>query len=144
MSTNKRVTNKDIVKALETILSTVVETSPNGTLDKIKDKVNSLISSQKEHSIQMDKKLNEVNTSIHKLEKRLYNPDDGIIVQLKDTTRIATETQKSCMEKLETLDKIEDNVDKLKEWKTTTIKFLIILIPGMLSLIGWVVAKLLS
>ena len=115
MSTNKRVTNKDIVKALETILSTVVETSPNGTLDKIKDKVNSLISSQKEHSIQMDKKLNEVNTSIHKLEKRLYNPDDGIIVQLKDTTRIATETQKSCMEKLETLDKIEDNVDKLKE-----------------------------
>ena len=40
MSTNKRVTNKDIVKALETILSTVVETSPNGTLDKIKDKVN--------------------------------------------------------------------------------------------------------
>ena len=106
-----RITNKDIVEILETVVKQVKESSPNGNLDKIKDKIDCLTDSQEKHAVQMDTRLNEVNTSIRKLEKRLYNPDNGIIVNLKDTTRIANEANT----KVEELENVKDDVDSLKE-----------------------------
>lgn len=135
-----RITNKDIVEILETVVKQVKESSPNGNLDKIKDKIDCLTDSQEKHAVQMDTRLNEVNTSIRKLEKRLYNPDNGIIVNLKDTTRIANEANT----KVEELENVKDDVDSLKEWKSTMIKMLIVLIPTALSAIGWVVAQTLG
>ena len=132
-----RITNKDIVEILETVVKQIQESSPNGSLDKIKEKIDCLTDSQVKHTIHLDSRFAEVNTSIRKLEKRLYNPDDGVIVKLNNTTRLAKEAN----DKLSDLSSVKEDVGDLKEWKSTLIKTLIVIIPAGLSAVGWIIAQ---
>ena len=71
-------TNTDIVKRLAKIEKQL----PNGELKEIFHKLEKLDENQKAHTLTQEKQFSEVFKHVRSLEKRLYNPDDGIIVKV--------------------------------------------------------------
>ena len=70
-----RVTNEDIIKRLKHL-------EDNECRKEIHTTVNRLVAQQQAHTAQQEKQFEETNKHIRSLEKRLYNPDDGIIVKV--------------------------------------------------------------
>ncbi len=77
------ITNKEILKRLDKIEKHL----PNGELKEIFHKLEKLDDRQKEHTIVQEKQFAEVFKHVRSLEKRLYNPDDGVIVKVNWLTR---------------------------------------------------------
>ena len=71
-------TNTEIIKRLDKIEKHL----PNGELKEICHKLEKLEESQKAHMTTQEKQFEEVFKHVRSLEKRLYNPDDGVIVQV--------------------------------------------------------------
>ena len=73
-----RITNEEIlekIKALENGL-------PNGEIKELCREVKVLKASQEAHTKKQEEQFSETNKHIRSLEKRLYNPDDGVIVKV--------------------------------------------------------------
>lgn len=70
-----RVTNEDIIKRLEHL-------EDNECRKEIHNTVNKLVAQQQAHTAQQERQFSETNKHIRSLEKRLYNPDDGVIVKI--------------------------------------------------------------
>jgi len=96
----KRVTSKDVVEVLTKIIE---ENSPNGDLDRMHTKMDELQTGQE-----------KLSTNLHKLEKRLYNPDDGVVVQLNDNTRVTRETRDYVKKRTDDIDGLHHEVKVLK------------------------------
>lgn len=107
----KRLTQKDILDALTKVIE---DNSPNGDLKRLMDQVDLLQQIQTAHNISQDEQFAIVDTAIHKLEKKLYNPDDGIVVSLKDNTRITRETRDCAQRQVKLVGDLEHEVKKLK------------------------------
>ena len=73
-----RITNKEIIEKLDYIESHL----PNGEIDKLSRRIKDLKSCQDKNAKTQEKQFEETNKHIRSLEKRLYNPDDGIIVRV--------------------------------------------------------------
>ena len=71
-------TNTEIIKRLDKIEKHL----PNGELKEICHKLERLEESQKAHMTTQEKQFKEVFQHVRSLEKRLYNPDDGVIVKV--------------------------------------------------------------
>jgi len=106
----KRITSKDVVEVLTKIIE---ENSPNGDLDRIHTKMSELQTTQ-----------TNIVTNLHKLEKRLYNPDDGIVVQLNNNMRVTRETRDCVKKRADDIDSLNHEVKILKGWKTGVSKML--------------------
>ena len=96
----KRVTSKDVVEVLTKIIE---ENSPNGDLDRMHTKMDDLQTGQ-----------DKLTTSLHKLEKRLYNPDDGVVVQLNNNTRVTREIRDCVKKRADDIDGLHHEVKVLK------------------------------
>ena len=106
----KRVTSKDVVEVLTKIIE---ENSPNGDLDRLHEKMSEMQASQ-----------TNVVKNLHKLEKRLYNPDDGVVVQLNNNMRVTRETRDCVKKRADDIDDLHHDVKVLKGWKTGVSKML--------------------
>ncbi len=71
-------TNGEILKRLDKIEKHL----PNGELKEISHKLEKLEESQRTHMVTQEKQFAEVFKHVRSLEKRLYNPDDGVIVKV--------------------------------------------------------------
>ena len=96
----KRVTSKDVVEVLTKIIE---DNSPNGDLDRMHEKMDELQTGQ-----------DKLTTSLQKLEKRLYNPDDGVVVQLNNNTRVTRETRDCVKQRADDIDSLSHEVKVLK------------------------------
>ena len=72
------ITNADIINRLTKIEKQL----PNGELKEIFHKLEKLDDSQKAHTRTQEQQFKEVFQHVRSLEKRLYNPDDGVIVKV--------------------------------------------------------------
>ena len=66
-----RVTNQEIWEKLQTLESRL----PNGEIKVLK-------ASQEAHTKKQEEQFSDTNKHIRSLEKRLYNPDSGVIVKV--------------------------------------------------------------
>jgi predicted KAP-like P-loop ATPase len=96
----KRVTSKDVVEVFTKIIEDI---SPNGDLDRMHEKMDELQAGQQKLAV-----------NLHKLEKRLYNPDDGVVVQLNDNTRVTRETRDCVKKRSDDIDDLNHQVKVLK------------------------------
>lgn len=108
-----KVTNKEVLDALSKIADVVKDNSSNGTLDRISERVDQLVEEQKNHTVKQEQQFSTVNTAIRKLEKRLYNPDDGVVVKVNANSRVAHNAQITAEKNSDKLDQVEDKVDDL-------------------------------
>ena len=109
----KRVTSKDVLDAIAKVIDSVEEHSPNGRLERLHEKIDYLTTSQVAHTKIQEKQFKEINQSIHKLEKRLYNPDDGLVVTLNENIRVTKETRDWVKKQSPKVDKLEDDMDDM-------------------------------
>ena len=128
-----RVTSKDVLAAVKEVISSVEENSPNGNLKRVEDKVDAVSQAQLDHMEKQDKQFEEVNDAILKLTKRLYNPDDGVVVTVKDNTRVTRETREAVDRYSSKITSIDDDVKNINRWKSNINKTLWIIIPFLLS-----------
>ena len=128
-----RVTSKDVLAAVKEVINSVEENSPNGNLKRVEDKVDAVSQAQLDHMEKQDKQFEEVNDAILKLTKRLYNPDDGVVVTVKDNTRVTRETRNAVDRYSSKINNIDDEVKNINRWKSNINKTLWILIPFLLS-----------
>ena len=70
-----RITNEDIIKRIEHL-------EDNECRKEIHHTVNKLVAAQEAHVSVQEKQFKDTNKHIRSLEKRLYNPDDGVIVKV--------------------------------------------------------------
>tara|TARA_Y100000593_G_scaffold13103_1_gene24399 strand:+ start:27 stop:395 length:369 start_codon:yes stop_codon:yes gene_type:complete len=119
-----RVTSKDVLAAVKEVISSVEENSPNGNLARLEDKVDAVSQAQLDHMKQQDKQFAEVNEAILKLTKRLYNPDDGIVVTVKDNTRVTKETREAVDRYSSKISSIDSEVKTINRWKSNINKTL--------------------
>mgnify|MGYP006172010031 CR=1 FL=1 len=74
------ITNKQIMDRLENIEAHL----PNGELKELCREVKRLQTSQSAHTMKQEEQFEGVCKHIRSLEKRLYNPDDGVIVKVNN------------------------------------------------------------
>jgi hypothetical protein len=72
------ITNKQIMDRLDDIESHL----PNGEVKELCREVKRLQASQLAHTKKQEEQFEGISKHIRSLEKRLYNPDDGVIVKV--------------------------------------------------------------
>ena len=75
-----RITNQEILEKLQVLEKHL----PNGEIKELCREVKILKISQEAHTKKQEEQFNETNKHIRSLEKRLYNPDDGVIVKVNN------------------------------------------------------------
>ena len=138
----KRVTRNDVINAITEVLDNVKDNAPNGCLDRIEMKLTSLEDKQAEHTKVQEKQFEKVSSAIHKLEKRLYNPDDGVVVTVKENTRLTLELAKEIDEINPILEQFQSDLIDVVKFKSTLTRVLWVLLPGSLTAVGWAVYKI--
>ena len=139
----KRITRTDVIAAITEVLENVKENAPNGCLDRIEVKLNSLEEKQAQHTKDQEKQFEKVSSALHKLEKRLYNPDDGVVVTMKENTRLTLELAREIDEINPVLDQFQSDLISVVSFKSTVTRALWLLLPGSLTAIGWAVYQIL-
>lgn len=84
----------------------------------------------------IEKQVSELNKDISYIKRTLLDPNDGVIVE----TNKNTDARKQHSAKLEDLDKINLDLEKIKDWKGGVIKSLW---TGFTAIIG-IVAKIIT
>ena len=139
----KRITRNDVIAAITEVLDNVKDNAPNGCLDRIELKLNSLEEKQAEHTKVQEKQFEKVSSALHKLEKRLYNPDDGVVVTMKENTRLTIELAKEIDEINPILEQFQNDLLDVVKFKSTLTRVLWVLLPGSLTAFGWAAYQIL-
>ncbi len=129
----KRVTTRDVLEAITNLINTVETNAPNGTLDRLSDKIDALSTRQDTHRAEMNEVIGNVHECVRKLEKRLYNPDNGVVVQVRDNTKLCNEVNKNNEEYLEKFHCIQRSVSIITDWKKSLTRGFWVLLPILLS-----------
>jgi hypothetical protein len=103
MATDPRI--EEIIKALDVIKTKL----PNGELESIKRSIESL--SQDQKSIKED---------LEYFKKRLFNPDDGVIVRINKNTDSILRFE----EQLDDIPDIKNRLDNVERWQSGVNKAL--------------------
>lgn len=107
---------EDILNALEIIKKKL----PNGELESIKRSIESLSNDQK-----------SIKDDLEYFKKRLFNPDDGVIVRInKNTDQII-----NFHEEIEKIPAIKNKVESIEAWQTGVNKTLWIIFSTIIGLI---------
>ena len=140
----KRVTTKDVLESVKALIEHVEKTAPNGELKEMRDTMKSLFDRQESHRIEMNEAVGAVHECVRKIEKRLYNPDDGVIVQMKDNSRVVNDLKQQNKEYQKDVADIHNTISVLADWKGSLSKGFWVLLPlvlsGIVALI-WMIAK---
>ena len=103
MSSDPRI--EEILKALEVIKTKL----PNGELEVIKRSIQSLSEDQK-----------SIKEDLEYFKKRLFNPDDGVIVRINKNTDAIMRNE----EMIEEIPQLKNRIDNMENWQTGVNKAL--------------------
>jgi len=103
MSTDPRI--EEILKALEVIKTKL----PNGELEVIKRSIQSLSEDQK-----------SIKEDLEYFKKRLFNPDDGVIVRINKNTDAIMRNE----EMIEEIPQLKNRIDNMENWQSGVNKAL--------------------
>lgn len=103
MSTDPRI--EEILKALDVIKSKL----PNGELEVIKRSIQSLSEDQK-----------SIKEDLEYFKKRLFNPDDGVIVRINKNTDAIMRNE----ELVEEIPQLKNRIDNMEKWQSGVNKAL--------------------
>jgi hypothetical protein len=73
-----------------------------------------LCKAQANHRESTKKRFDEIDTALLKLTKRLYNPDDGVVVTVKENTRIVRETRTAVNQYASEFKRIDGDVQSIQ------------------------------
>jgi hypothetical protein len=103
MSSDPRI--EEILKALEVIKTKL----PNGELEVIKRSIQSLSEDQK-----------SIKEDLEYFKKRLFNPDDGVIVRINKNTDAIMRNE----EMIEEIPQLKNRIDNMENWQSGVNKAL--------------------
>jgi len=106
-------TNKEHLETLQQSVDELRKSIPNGDLQKIQI-ILELIST-KQGEIVTD--IAEVKLAIEKIHRKLYNPEDGVVVRVNKNTEHRRDSEKQ-LEK-GTFAAAQTKIEKLWDWKNT-------------------------
>ena len=107
---------EEILKALDVIKTKL----PNGELEVIKKSIQSLSEDQK-----------SIKEDLEYFKKRLFNPDDGVIVRINKNTDAILRNE----EFIEEIPQIKNRVDNMEKWQGGVNKVLWILFSSIAGII---------
>jgi hypothetical protein len=107
---------EEILKALDVIKTKL----PNGELEVIKKSIQSLSEDQK-----------SIKEDLEYFKKRLFNPDDGVIVRINKNTDAILRNE----EFIEEIPQIKNRVDNMEKWQSGVNKALWILFSSIAGII---------
>jgi hypothetical protein len=107
---------EEILKALDVIKTKL----PNGELEVIKKSIQSLSEDQK-----------SIKEDLEYFKKRLFNPDDGVIVRINKNTDAILRNE----EFIEEIPQIKNRVDYLEKWQNGVNKALWIIFTSIAGII---------
>ena len=122
MASDPRI--EEILSSLEIIKKKL----PNGELEVIKNSIQSLSTDQK-----------AIKEDLDYFKKRLFNPDDGVIVRINKNTDAIERNDEMTEEIYQELPEIQNNIKNLEQWKESVSKALWVVFT---SIIGIIVAML--
>ena len=108
-----RQTQNDILREVLSELASIKAGLPNGELALIKKQLEDLEEGQK-----------AIRGEIRTIQKRLFNPDDGLIVEVHKNTEFKEENQENLKD-----------VDKLISWKSNVTKALWVIYSAIIGVI---------
>ena len=103
MSSDPRI--EEILKAMEVIKTKL----PNGELEVIKRSIQSLSEDQK-----------SIKEDLEYFKKRLFNPDDGVIVRINKNTDAIMRNE----EMIEEIPQLKNRIDNMENWQSGVNKAL--------------------
>lgn len=107
---------EEVLLALEIIKKKL----PNGELEIIKNSIQSLSEDQK-----------HIKNDLEYFKKRLFNPDDGVIVRINKNTDSIIRGE----EQLDILPDIKNKVENIEKWKEGVSKALWIIFSSIIGII---------
>jgi hypothetical protein len=125
MASDPRI--EEILSALEIIKKKL----PNGELEVIKNSIQSL---------SVDQKL--IKEDLEYFKKRLFNPDDGVIVRINKNTDAIERNDEMTEEIYQELPEIQNNLKNLEQWKEGANKALWVIFSALIGLITTIIVVL--
>lgn len=125
MASDPRI--EEILSALEIIKKKL----PNGELEVIKNSIQSL---------SVDQKL--IKEDLEYFKKRLFNPDDGVIVRINKNTDAIERNDDMTEELYQELPEIQNNLKNLEQWKEGANKALWVIFSALIGLITTIIVVL--
>ena len=116
---------EEILKALEVIKTKL----PNGELEVIKKSIQSLSEDQK-----------SIKEDLEYFKKRLFNPDDGVIVRINKNTDAILRNE----EFIEEIPQIKNRVDNIEKWQNGVNKALWIIFTSIAGITLALLSSLLT
>ena len=116
---------EEILKALDVIKTKL----PNGELEVIKKSIQSLSEDQK-----------SIKEDLEYFKKRLFNPDDGVIVRINKNTDAILRNE----EFIEEITQIKNRVENMEKWQSGVNKALWIIFTSIAGIIIAMLFALLS
>ena len=102
-----RTTNEQLKKKIEELYKKL----PNGEFKLIKVQL-----------LELQDELKTLSDAHKKMTKKLYNPDDGVVVTMKENHRISKELHDKLDRYLPMVDKVVLNVSYLEKFKTNVVR----------------------
>ena len=114
------MTNDPRIEEILAALDVIKKKLPNGELEIIKQSILSLGEDQK-----------LIKDDLEYFKKRLFNPDDGVIVRINKNS----ESIEKYDEYVDALPKVQNEVEKIKDWKDGVTKALWIVYTTLVAIV---------
>lgn len=114
------MTNDPRIEEILAALDIIKKKLPNGELEIIKQSILSLGEDQK-----------SIKDDLEYFKKRLFNPDDGVIVRINKNS----ESIEKYDEYVDALPKVQNEVEKIKDWKDGVTKALWIVYTTLVAIV---------
>lgn len=122
-------TNKDILENILTELSSMKNKLPNGELKRMETTI-----------IEMKENYTDIKEDLSDIKYTLLNPENGVIVRVNKNTEVREEMEQVPERILE----LENELEKLQDWKSSVSKALWVLFSGLIGLLGWIFSEAVS
>ena len=119
-------TNKDILENILQELSSMKTKLPNGELKRMETTI-----------IEMKENYTDIKEDLSDIKYTLLNPENGVIVRVNKNTEVREEMEEVPDRVLE----LENELEKLQEWKSTVSRALWVLFSGLIGLLGWIFSE---
>ena len=119
-------TNKDILENILEELSSMKNKLPNGELKRMETTIT-----------EMKETYTDIKEDLSDFKYTLLNPDNGVIVRVNKNTEVREEMEQVPDRILE----LENELEKLQEWKSTVSRALWVLFSGLIGLLGWIFSE---
>jgi len=119
-------TNKDILENILQELSSMKTKLPNGELKRMETTI-----------IEMKENYTDIKEDLSDIKYTLLNPENGVIVRVNKNTEVREDMEEVPDRVLE----LENELEKLQEWKSTVSRALWVLFSGLIGLLGWIFSE---